>query len=261
MDLHEVGAYVSLMSAAWSSDSAGCLPDDDEKLRRWARMSRDQWAQSRETLLSKFPIGEPGTRVNPRLYREAAKQKAFSASQSEKGRKGGRPKAEKKPGVWEDKPGLSVGLSPEKPSVSVSASASASALELKPKAKDISPSAHPSPEQHSEFLEAWNSNCGTLPKILKLSSKRMKLLSVRTKAGMTLEQFTLVVQTAARTPFLRGDKGRGWKCDFDFLLNEDHFLKCLEGGYGEPDKPRRQYRDITDTPQAANFLTGGSACA
>ena len=121
MDLHEVGAYLSLMSASWLGDQAGCLPDDQEKLRRWARMSREQWGQSRETLLSKFPVHKPGTRINPRLYREAEKQAAFSASQSEKGRKGGRPKAAEKPELSGAKPGLYTGLSPEKPSVSVSA--------------------------------------------------------------------------------------------------------------------------------------------
>jgi uncharacterized protein YdaU (DUF1376 family) len=124
MDLHEVGAYLSLMSAAWLSEEAGCLPDDDEKLRRWARMTREQWEQSRDTLLLKFPVLAPGIRANPRLYREAEKQEAFSASQSAKGRKGGRPKAGEKLGLSEAKPGLSVGLSPEKPSVSVSVSAS-----------------------------------------------------------------------------------------------------------------------------------------
>ena len=126
MDLHEVGAYLSLMSAAWLSDRPGCLPDDDDKLRRWARMTREQWSESRATLLQKFPIQEDGVRRNPRLYREAEKAESFRVSQSEKGRKGGRPKAGEKPGVSNQNPGLSVGLSPEKPSVSVSVSASVS---------------------------------------------------------------------------------------------------------------------------------------
>ena len=150
MDLHEIGAYLSLISNAWLSDQTACLPDDDEKLRRWSRMSREQWQQSRETLLAKFPTHTPGIRANPRLLHEASKQEAFSASQSQKGRKGGRPKAGLKPGVSNEKPGLSVGLSPEKPSVSVSVSKS---TKTKTKTSALSPSATLS--QFECFTQAW----------------------------------------------------------------------------------------------------------
>lgn len=122
MDLHEVGAYISLLSAAWLSERPGCLKHEDEKLRRWARMTREQWTESRDLLLSKFPVIEEGWRGNPRLLREALRQEAYSASQSAKGSLGGRPKAGDKPEVSNYKPGLSFGISPEKPSVSVSVS-------------------------------------------------------------------------------------------------------------------------------------------
>lgn len=122
MDLHEAGAYMSLLSAAWLSDRPGCLKDEDEKLRRWARMTREQWTESRNLLLSKFPIIEEGWRGNPRLLREGQRQEAYSASQSAKGSLGGRPKAGAKPELSNYEPGLSVGISPEKPSVSVSVS-------------------------------------------------------------------------------------------------------------------------------------------
>lgn len=124
MDLHEVGAYVALISSAWLSDRPGCLKDEEEKLRRWSRMTREQWRDSRQALLSKFPVIEEGWRGNPRLIHEARKQDAYSASQSAKGKLGGRPKAGDKPQLTEEKPTLSPGLSPEKPSVSVSVSAS-----------------------------------------------------------------------------------------------------------------------------------------
>lgn len=124
MDLHEVAAYLSLLSAAWSGERYGCLPDDDDRLRRWARMTRDQWEQSRSTLLRKFPVAEVGWRVNARLLHEARKSEAYSASQSAKGKLGGRPKATEKPRLLAENPELVSGISPEKPSVSASVSAS-----------------------------------------------------------------------------------------------------------------------------------------
>lgn len=136
-----------LLCMAWQSERHGYLADDDDKLRRWSRMTREQWSQSRESLLAKFPVIETGWRANTRMIREAEKQTAFSESQSAKGKLGGRPKnpgnkAEIKPGVSNEKPELSVGLSPEKPSVSVSASDTASGEEN----KNISAPAEPHPE-------------------------------------------------------------------------------------------------------------------
>jgi uncharacterized protein YdaU (DUF1376 family) len=128
MDLHEVGAYTLLLCTAWLSERHGYLPDDENLLRRWAKMTREQWTESRALLLKKFPVVEDGWRANPRMVREAEKQVAFSASQAAKGAKGGRPA--KKPGLIEIKPGLSNQKPDEsqtkaqqKPSVSVSVSA------------------------------------------------------------------------------------------------------------------------------------------
>jgi uncharacterized protein YdaU (DUF1376 family) len=134
MDLHEVGAYMFLMCFAWESARHGYLPDQDDKLRRWAKMTREQWTESREVLLAKFPVVEEGWRANPRLVREAEKQAEYSAKQAANGSKGGRPKkpslygenpplSDKKPRLLKPKPDESQ----EKPSVSVSAFASVSA--------------------------------------------------------------------------------------------------------------------------------------
>jgi uncharacterized protein YdaU (DUF1376 family) len=130
MDLEEVGAYLFLLCMAWQSERHGYLEDNDDRLRRLARMNHTQWARSRDLLLRKFPIVEPGWRANARMLFEADKQRSFSESQSTKGKRGGRPrKADDKPELSDEKPELSSDLSPEKPSVSVSVSVSASVLD------------------------------------------------------------------------------------------------------------------------------------
>ena len=95
MDLDEVGGYLFLLCMAWQSDRHGYLPDDEGKLRRWAKMTHEQWEQSREILLSKFPVAEPGWRCNPRMALEADKQAVFAESQKRK--------ADKRWGRAEDK--------------------------------------------------------------------------------------------------------------------------------------------------------------
>ena len=77
MEAHEVGAYCLLLFNSWQSDRPGYLPNDEGRLRRIARLPADQWAESRQLLLGKFPVApdEPTLRHNPRLAAEAGKQR------------------------------------------------------------------------------------------------------------------------------------------------------------------------------------------
>lgn len=73
MDAAEVGAYWLLLLTAWEQERHGYLPNDQDKLRRWSRLSREQWSQSSELILSRFPVVEDGWRANPRMVAEAEK--------------------------------------------------------------------------------------------------------------------------------------------------------------------------------------------
>lgn len=76
MEVHEVGAYCLLLFNSWQSDRPGYLPNDEGRLRRTARLTTQQWADSRTLLLAKFPEAPdaPAMRYNPRLAAEATKQ-------------------------------------------------------------------------------------------------------------------------------------------------------------------------------------------
>lgn len=243
MDLHEVGAYILLLCTAWQMERHGYLPDDDDRLRRWARMSRDQWTQSRDVLLAKFPVVEPGFRANSRMVTEAEKQAEYTRSQQEKGRKGGRPRkpqlsekkselVSEKPGVLQKKAGAFEMKAGVKPSVSVSVFAS----EDEKQKLSQTPSAQCEPPGSAEaFMVAWNENCAPAhSKVLKLTESRRRKIAQRLREGTTLEQFTEAVKIAARTPFLRGKDQGGWKCSFDFLIeNDNNLTKVLEGRYSD----------------------------
>lgn len=93
MEAHEVGAYCLLLFNSWQSNRSGYLPDDENRLRRIARLTAQQWAESRDLLLGKFPLAPdaPALRHNPCLTQETAKQAAKRARLAANGRKGGRP--------------------------------------------------------------------------------------------------------------------------------------------------------------------------
>jgi hypothetical protein len=101
-----------------------------------------------------------------------------------------------------------------------------------------------SPEFDS-YLASWNEHCGSLSKIDSLCDKRRAKLRTRIAEGLTPEKFLSLVETCAKTPFLRGENDRNWRADFDWLVKNDHNgLKVREGKYGKAEldsKPK--YRD------------------
>ncbi|WP_151087403.1 DUF1376 domain-containing protein [Hymenobacter baengnokdamensis] len=101
MEAHEVGAYCLLLFNSWQSDRPGFLPNDEDRLRRTARLSADQWATSRKLLLSKFPVNpqDDTLRYNPRLRAEAAKQLEYRELKSRAGKASAQKRAANATGV------------------------------------------------------------------------------------------------------------------------------------------------------------------
>jgi len=76
MYTHEVGAYMLLLLNSWQGDRPGYLLNDENRLMRTTRLTVEQWAESKEILLKKWPVvnEDSSLRYNPRLVKEAAKQ-------------------------------------------------------------------------------------------------------------------------------------------------------------------------------------------
>lgn len=80
-------------------------------------------------------------------------------------------------------------------------------------------------------VEAYNSiadQCG-LPKA-KLTPERRRKLTARIKQH-AIADFTEAIDALARNPWLHGENDRGWRADFDFLLQPKSFTRLIEGGY------------------------------
>lgn len=89
------------------------------------------------------------------------------------------------------------------------------------------------PVTQDEVLEYWNTIAGRigLPKISKLTPARRQKLQARIKEFPDVESWSTAFQNIERSPFLRGDNDRGWKANFDFLLQPGSFVKLIEGVY------------------------------
>jgi uncharacterized protein YdaU (DUF1376 family) len=70
MTTAQVGAYILLLCKAWQADPPGSLPNDDQTLARYARMSAVEWAESKAAVLNPFTFGKDGRLHQQRLRRE-----------------------------------------------------------------------------------------------------------------------------------------------------------------------------------------------
>lgn len=93
-------------------------------------------------------------------------------------------------------------------------------------------------DTYMPVVERYNRICVSLPKATALTDKRKKAINARLKQHSMVE-IEEVFLLAESSDFLKGVNG-GWKATFDWLMNENNFVKVLEGNYNNK---------ITNSPQ------------
>jgi hypothetical protein len=98
--------------------------------------------------------------------------------------------------------------------------------------EDLSVCTDPPPLTKSEILDAWHQRMVPLgfPAVAKMTAHRERQLKARLKDS-TLEEWQRAMDALERSAFCRGENDRGWRADFDFLLQPKSFTKLLEGAY------------------------------
>lgn len=99
------------------------------------------------------------------------------------------------------------------------------------------------PLQPDEVVEAWNivASKHGLPTVKVLSDARMRQLRSRIKAH-SVDDFTEAIAAIGRSPFLHGENDRGWRADFDFLLQPKSFARLIEGSFDRVEQKSPRYR-------------------
>lgn len=78
----------------------------------------------------------------------------------------------------------------------------------------------------------FNEILGTkLPKVQRISPKRASKLKKAKQFLPTLQDWSEYFTAALDSPFLLGDNKRGWRADFDWLLEENNYTKVVEDKY------------------------------
>lgn len=220
------GAYLLILLDYWKN---GPPPNDDVVLAQIARLSTGSWRKAKAALLGFFDV-QDGLLIQKRVERERNRASKVTEERSKAGKVGAAkrwqsddkrianaidlPKAN---GQQNDTPSQSHTSSDEE----VIASSN----------EEVSVGTDP-PVTKSEILEAWRTRMVPLgfPAIAKWTAQRERLLNARLKDN-SLEEWMRAFAALERSAFCRGENDRGWRADFDFLLQPKSFTKLLEGAY------------------------------
>lgn len=103
----------------------------------------------------------------------------------------------------------------------------------KEKEKEGKNAAEKAPPRLSPLAILWNEVCLNLPNVKESTPGRLKKESTRFKVR-PFEQWREVFERLEKSPFCKGINDRGWKADFDWIIdNDENSVKVLEGKYDD----------------------------
>lgn len=94
----------------------------------------------------------------------------------------------------------------------------------------------------TSLVNEYHSRCSLLPKVIKVTDKRQRAVKARLSDD-GLDTLLQVFDRANQSAFLTGNNDRGWKADFDWLINQTNMAKVLEGKYDNKQAGRDQQGD------------------
>lgn len=214
------GAYLHLIMHYWR---AGSLPDNDVALAQVARLPVKAWKAHR-TILEPFFRIEEGRWTHKRIDAEREKTAKVKERYSERGQKA----AAKR---WSKDTPSNASSMQQACNVHGNSHLQGSNEPIESSNEDLSVGTDP-PLTKKEVLEAWDERMVPLglPAVRKMTAQRERQLKARLKDS-TIEDWQRAFDAIERSPFLRGENDRGWRADFDFLLQPKSFTKLIEGAY------------------------------
>lgn len=247
----EHGAYLLLLMEAWRRPHCD-LPDDDRILSRLAGLTMSEWEEVKPIVMALWTFdGRSKTWKQNRLSIERSYVKKKSRSQRDKAaRRWNKRKNTDAAALPDECRDDAPTPTPTPNRTTLEADASNSVIPFpngngcqSPPEFELEPvDDQPKSGDHltvDEIVEAWNklaSECG-LPQVVKLTGERRRKAVARIRE-FTFDEWAQALAAIRRSRFLRGENGRGWRANFDFLLQPSSFTKLLEGYYDDTSAAR-----------------------
>ncbi len=266
----EHGAYLLLIGHYWTTGKA--LPDNDVLLARIARMSSEEWSESKQIILAFFQK-RGGLWYHHRVADELEKRKRVFKARSYAGKfdsskanqNSNKPSTKSDQTANPSSPSPSPSLPSPSPTSPFFPTPTPSALSKgqrpsfttlrKAESKPINSSkAHQKPNTAREnadlMMEMWNELASKnlcLPTVRKLTRLRITQAALRLKEIGGIDVWQEALDKIEISRHCLGDNDRGWVANFDFMLQPSSLRKVLEGNYDDR-------RVITHDPLTAAAL-------
>ena len=234
LSLLQHGVYTILMDAIYDREK---FPTKEEAID-WCWASTPEEVAAVDFVLGKFFVNGDGIYRQKRIEEEIKSFAEFCERQKEKGKKGGRPKGENKPGGIIKEP---AGFLKEPGETQSKAEQSLPTNHNPPRVDkptlDNSPNGESgnsksSPVPYQKIIDLYHECCPKFPRVVKLTEKRKKAIRARWKDDAdNLEFWESYFKHAAMSKFLNGQNDRGWVADIDFLISERAVVGMQEGKY------------------------------
>jgi uncharacterized protein YdaU (DUF1376 family) len=223
------GAYLLILLDYWKN---GPPPNDDAVLAALARLSPSAWRKAKPALLGFFDVRE-GLLIQKRVEKERERTATVTEERSKAGKAG----AAKRWGEGKQKNGKAIANANGLPVANGQQIDAPSQLQgsnepIASSNEDVSAGPTDKPLTKTEVIEAWQTRMVPqgFPEIRKMTGQRERQLRARLRDS-TLDEWMQAMSALERSAFCRGENDRGWRADFDFLLQPKSFTKLLEGAY------------------------------
>ena len=105
---------------------------------------------------------------------------------------------------------------------------------------------------YQQIADMYNEICISFPRLTKLSDSRKKAIRARLNQ-YTIEDFKRLFTMAEESSFLKGQNGRDWSANFDWLIKDSNMAKVLDGNYVDKKGGDTTGTDNQSRGQAADF--------
>lgn len=111
-------------------------------------------------------------------------------------------------------------------------------------------------EKYEAILQHWNEICGELlPRIQSMTEKRKEHVRARLKE-YPLDEWPKIFARVARSRFLTGENDKGWRADFDWVINPNNMIKIVEGKYDDRKNVQPPKRGMDALKEMAQEMFG-----
>lgn len=251
LSLAEFGAYDRLLDHYYSTERG--LPGDLDRCCGIARaMTKDDRKAVQFVLMEFFHLRDDGLYIQGRTEEMIAEAQPKIEAARTNGAKGGRPK--NNPTRTQQEPNGLIKETQHKPNTKASQSQSQKNTEIPEAALLVASACAEAPDSvvvklpdrripcpSDRLLEAFHTECPTLPRVMKLNDKRRTHLTARWREVDAdskfqnpddgIEIFRTIFKRVNASDFLAG-RAKSWHATFDWLTDSStNFLKVCEGHY------------------------------